>query len=290
MLEQVSKLKERVTEHQALPKTHVISVSSGKGGVGKTSFAVNFAIALSRMGKRVLVIDADFGLANIDVMLGVSVVHDLSSVIRGEQDIRDVIVEGHHGVKFISGGSGVYELVSLDEARVARLVSQMCRLEDIADIILLDTGAGISDVVLRVVRSSDEAFVITTPEPTAIMDAYALIKTVNRFGDNPDMRLIVNLVNSNKEGNEMLSGFARVVKKNMEIDLNRTGFILKDPSVALAVKAQVPLLIGYPNSPAAQNIQSIASSYLDVPFAETRGQGLSHFLARLLKKRTEITG
>ena len=290
MLEQVSKLKERVIEQRSLPKTHVISVSSGKGGVGKTSFAVNFAIALSRLGKRVLIIDADFGLANIDVMLGVSVVHDLSSVISGEQDIRDVITEGHHGVKFISGGSGVYELISLDEARVARLVSQMCRLEDIADIILLDTGAGLSDVVLRVVRSSDEAFVITTPEPTAIMDAYALIKTVNRFEDSPKLRLIVNLVNSNKEGNEMLNGFVRVVKKNMQLDLSKTGFILRDPSVALAVKSQVPLLVGYPDSPAAQNIQLIASKYLDVPIAGGRGQGLSHFLNRLFGRQTENAG
>ncbi len=106
MLEQVSKLKERVIEQRSLPKTHVISVSSGKGGVGKTSFAVNFAIALSRLGKRILIIDADFGLANIDVMLGVSVLNDLSSVINGQKELRDIVAQGHQGVKFISGIGG----------------------------------------------------------------------------------------------------------------------------------------------------------------------------------------
>ena len=290
MLEQVSKLKELVKQQDCLPNTHVISVSSGKGGVGKTSFAVNFAIALSQRGKRVLVIDADFGLANIDVMLGVSVEHDLSSVISGEQDIRDVIVEGHHGVKFISGGSGVYDLITLDETKVLRLISQLSRLEDIADIILFDTGAGISDVILRLVRSSDEAFVITTPEPTAIMDAYALIKTVDRFDEKPPMRLIVNMVSTNKEGNEMLLGFARVVQKNMELVLDKMGFILSDPSVTQAVKAQVPLLVGYPNSPSSQNIQTIASKYLDIPYHATGSQGLVQFLSKLLKRRTEISG
>lgn len=290
MLEQVSKLRKMVEQQKPLPKSHVISVSSGKGGVGKTSFAVNFAIALSQRGKRVLVIDADFGLANIDVMLGVSVAHDLSSVISGEQDIRDIILEGHHGVKFISGGSGVYDLVTLDEAQVLRLLTQLGRLEDIAEIIIFDTGAGISDVVLRLVRSSNEAFVITTPEPTAIMDAYALIKTVDRFGEKPNMRLVVNMVSSNKEGNEMLSGFARVVHKNMEFELDKMGFILSDPNVTQAVKAQVPFMIGYPNSPASQNIQTIASKYLDANFRETRKEGLAEFLSRLLKRRAEISG
>lgn len=290
MLEQVSKLKELVNLRSDLSRTHVVSVSSGKGGVGKTSFAVNFAIALSQRGKRVLIIDADFGLANIDVMLGVSVVHDLSSVISGEYDIRDVILKGYHGVDFISGGSGVYDLIFLGEPQVMRLVSQLERLGDIADIIVFDTGAGISDVVLRLVRSSNEAFVITTPEPTAIMDAYALIKTVERFAEKPEMRLIVNMVSSNREGKEMLSGFARVVQKNMGLELNTMGFILSDPSVAQAVKAQVPLLIGYPDSPASQNIQSIASAYLDLPYHKTKHPGLTQFLNRLLRKRSEVSG
>ena len=293
MREQVSKLKMLVEQQkrmQQTPKARIVSVSSGKGGVGKTSFAVNFAIALSQQGKRVLIIDADFGLANIDVMLGVCALHDLTKVISGEMDIRDVVVEGHHGIQFISGGSGVYDLITLDEDRVLRLVSQLSALEDMADIILFDNGAGISDVVLRLFRSSNDAFIITTPEPTSVMDAYALVKTANRFEEKPKMHLVVNMAGTAREGADTLQGFTRVVSKNMGLELDKAGYILRDSSVIRAVKAQVPLMIGCPGSMAAQNIHAIAARFLEIPAQENRAQGIARFLNRFLKRHTEDVG
>jgi len=271
MREQISKLRDLVEQQKKKPAARVLAVSGGKGGVGKTSFTVNFAIALSQRGKRVLIIDADFGLANIEVL------NDLSSVINGQKELRDIVVQGHHGVKFISGGSGVIDLIRLDEAKVLRLISRLGQLDDLADIILFDTSAGISDIVMRLVRSSNEAFIITTPEPTAIMDAYALIKTLDRYP-------------TSREGREMLQGFTRVVGKNMDVQIDRMGYILRDPAVVQAVKAQVPFLVGFPGCVAAQNIQDIAARYLDVPGTEHKGQGISQFLNRFLRRQSEVVG
>jgi flagellar biosynthesis protein FlhG len=290
MREQISKLRDLVEQQKKKPAARVLAVSGGKGGVGKTSFTVNFAIALSQRGKRVLIIDADFGLANIDVMLGVSVLNDLSSVINGQKELRDIVAQGHQGVKFISGGSGVIDLIRLDEAKVLRLISRLGQLDDLADIILFDTSAGISDIVMRLVRSSNEAFIVTTPEPTAIMDAYALIKTLDRYRETPPLHLVVNMVATSREGKEMLQGFTRVVGKNMDVQIDRMGYILRDPTVVQAIRAQVPFLVGFPGCMAAQNIQDIAARYLDVPGTEHKGQGISQFLNRFLRRQSEVVG
>ena len=269
----------------AAPKTRVITVTSGKGGVGKSSFSVNLAIALSGLGKRVLIIDADFGLANVDVMLGVTSRYDLANVVRGEMHIRDVILKGHGGVQFISGGSGVLDLIKLSEAQLAHFVDSLLQLEDIADIIIFDTGAGVTDNILRLIRSSTEAIVVTTPEPTAIMDAYALVKIMRQAEDLPLVRLLVNKAYSPSEGRDTLNSFLRIANRYMQLEIDPLGYVLQDNAMSRAVRLQSPILVSFPKSVAAQNIQQIAAKLCDVRIEHMQRGGIRGFLERILPGR-----
>jgi flagellar biosynthesis protein FlhG len=262
----------------------IVAVTSGKGGVGKTSITVNLAIALSRKGLRVLVIDCDFGLSNVDVLMGTTAPFDLSHVVHFQKDIREVIAEGPNGVRFIAGGSGVQELLNLNEAQLARLVDNLVQLENTADVILLDTGAGISSGVLRVLMAAQEVIVVTSPEPTSMMDAYALIKTLSSAGGENKMRLVVNRAETTTEAEETLTKFASVVRLYLRLEMEELGYVLFDQQVSRAVKAQTPFIIGYPKSTAARNIENIAWKLLDIK-PETTGSGFKGFLQNLVKRR-----
>ena len=285
MYDQAQNLREIVQQRRnpaPAPKTRVITVTSGKGGVGKSSFSVNLAIALAGLGKRVLIIDADFGLANVDVMLGVTSRFDLTNVIRGEMQIRDVILSGHGGVQFISGGSGALDLINLSEGQLLLFVNSLLQLEDIADIIIFDTGAGVSDNILRLIRSSTEAIIVTTPEPTAIMDAYALVKIMRQSNDLPLIRLLVNKAYSPSEGQDTLNSFLRIANRYMQLDINPLGFVLQDSSMSRAVRLQSPILVSFPKSVAAQNIQEIAAKLCDIQSEHSPRGGIRSFLERML--------
>jgi flagellar biosynthesis protein FlhG len=258
----------------------VIAVTSGKGGVGKSSVALNFAISLSKRGKRVLIVDMDLGLANIDVMLGVKTKYDLLNVIKDHKDIREVIEMGLNGVQFVSGGSGVYELTKLNSAQVNVVIKNLMKLSDIADIIIFDTGAGVSENIIRMVCASHETMLVTTPEPTAIMDAYALVKIVSRQPVKPQIRLIINKAESEREAKAVMQGFIRIAEKYTNMKIDELGFILQDVNMVKAVKLQVPLLVSFPKCPAAHNIEQLTSNYLMNPAHVKFGFG--GFLERLL--------
>lgn len=264
----------------------VITVTSGKGGVGKSSFALNFAIALSRRGKKVLIVDMDFGLANIDVMLGVTTKYDLLSVVRDHRDIRDVIQIGLQGIRFISGGSGMYELIKLNAPQLTRIMNNLFRLNDIADTIIFDTGAGINDNIIRLVCASDETILVATPEPTAVMDAYAMVKIVSRQEVAPKIRLVMNKAENEREALSAMSGFIRIAEKYMHIQIDELGYILRDDNMVKAVKQQIPLLVSYPRCMAAYNIEQLTNRYLKTP--EQVKLGFSGFMERLLGKNYKI--
>ncbi len=285
MYDQAQNLREIVQQRRnpaPAPKTRVITVTSGKGGVGKSSFSVNLAIALAGLGKRVLIIDADFGLANVDVMLGVTSRFDLTNVISGEMQIRDIILTGHAGVQFISGGSGALDLINLSEMQLLHFVNSLLQLEGIADIIIFDTGAGVTDNILRLIRSSTEAIIVTTPEPTAIMDAYALVKIMRQSNDLPLIRLLVNKAYSPSEGQDTLNSFLRIANRYMQLEINPLGFVLQDSSMSRAVRLQSPILVSFPKSVAAQNIQEIAAKLCDIQFDYSPRGGIRSFLERML--------
>lgn len=261
----------------------VVCVTSGKGGVGKTSFTVNLAISLAKKGLRVLIVDADFGLANVDLVMGVTPQYDLSHVIRHEVDIKDVIVEGPGGVRIVSGGSGVLELLNLTETQLANVVDRLLTIEDIADVVLFDTGAGVNPNILRLIEASEEVIVITTPEPTAIMDAYALVKTVHAHGSETKIRLVVNRAESVAEAEDTMAKFAAVVRLYLKVEVEEFGYVLADPIVSRAVRLQRPFVMSFPKSQAARDIDAITWKFMNVN-PDSENKGLKGFINNLMNR------
>lgn len=261
----------------------VVCVTSGKGGVGKTSFTVNLAISLVKKGLRVLIVDADFGLANVDVVMGVTPPYNLSHVIRREADIRDAIFEGPGGVHIISGGSGVLELLNLSEDQISMLMDKLLQIDDLADVVLFDTGAGAGPNVVRLIESSEEVIVITTPEPTAIMDAYALIKTVQRHGSEAKVRLVVSRAENAAEAEDTMAKFAAVVRLYLHVEMEELGYILADPNVPRSIRLQRPFMLSFPKSQAARDIDTITWRFMNVQ-PEGVSKGLRGFLNNLMHR------
>lgn len=257
------RLKQAVNQTSApIPKVkrtaRVITVTSGKGGVGKTNITINLAIALSEQGYRVVIMDADFGLANIDVLFGIIPKFTLVDVIENRKSILEILSEGPKNIKFISGGSGVEELIKLGRPQVLKFVENMALLDKLADVIIVDTGAGLSENVMSFVMAADEVLLITTPEPTSITDAYALIKTVSNRDKTKKIKVIVNRAENNNEANDILNKLILVSDKFLGIVLEPTGYILHDEAVVKAVKQQQPFLLSFPKSQAARNIREIS--------------------------------
>ena len=265
----------------------VVTVTSGKGGVGKTNFAVNFAIALSKKGLRVLIVDADFGLSNVDVVMGVTPVHDLSWVVSRKGDIKDVIADGPNGVRIISGGSGVFDLLNLNAQQLSDVMEKLMLLEDVADVIIFDTGAGISKNIMKLIEASHEVIIITTPEPPAIMDAYALIKSIvsGKTGADGRIRLVVNKAESAAEGEEALAKFAGVVRLYLKIELEPLGYVLDDQAASKAVKLQRPVLISSPKSRAARDFEAVSRKFMALEPDIGAKSGFRGFLSRLIRTK-----
>ncbi len=285
MRDQADRLRQMMASAKQRAKgARVVTITSGKGGVGKSSFTLNFAIALSRRGYRVLIIDADFGLANIDVMSAVNPKHDLSSVLRRQKHLRDIITAGPAGVSIISGGSGVGELLRMNEFQLERIMGELMQLDDVADIILFDTGAGISANILRLVRSSNEVILVTTPEPTAIMDAYALLKTVSQMEYGCRIRLIVNKVDTPQEASTTQQNLERASGAYLGMAIESLGSIPNDPTVVRAVKEQVPFMVAHPTGAAAQGMDAVVRRFLELP-EETERRGMRRFFDYFFSKR-----
>jgi flagellar biosynthesis protein FlhG len=257
-----------------------IAVTSGKGGVGKTNFSTNLALQLAKAGQRVVVLDADLGLANLHVVLGVSPQYHLGHVIRGERTLREVIFHAPQGIDIIAGGSGVAELANLDAAAVQRFIHTLAEIDDLADILLIDTGAGLSDNVLAFVLAAEEVLVVTTPEPTALADAYAMIKVVARDNSEANMSVVVNMATSDAEA-EATSGRLRTVAKQfLNVDLGVLGHIPQDPMVPRAVRAQRPVSIDHPNCPMVRAIGGMVDT---LGYRESRPAGVRGFLNRMTR-------
>jgi flagellar biosynthesis protein FlhG len=264
-------------------QARVITVTSGKGGVGKTNFTVALAVSFARMGKKVLIIDADLGLSNVDVVLGCTSPGNLLQVMQYGSSLEDVVSDGPLGIKFISGGSGIYDLANLSDAQIHSFLNQVGQYDNWADMILIDTGAGLNRMVLKFVMAADEVIVITTPEPTAVADAYAVIKTYAAHAGISPVRLVVNRVREVAEGEGVVNKLAKVSQRFLGLPLSHLGFIFEDRMVQKAVSSQVPLMIAYPESVAARCIDRIAHALVfgeDLP-APTGIRGFfQRFLAR----------
>lgn len=281
MIDQAQNLREWVLKNSRQPKgTRVIAVTSGKGGVGKTTLAVNLALVLGKRDLRVLIVDADFGLSNVDIMMGISTAYNFSHVLNSNVAVEDIFEDAPYGVKFISGGSGIFDLIYLSEDRLRKIMNNLLQIDDVADIIIFDTGAGISDNIIRLLRASDETVLITTPEPTALMDAYAVAKTLQQYPDKPPIKLVINLAENAREANDAMESFTRIAKKYTNADIEKLGFILNDPMLPKTIRAQIPLVISHPDSIAAVNIEQIADKIMNV--CHVRSGGFKQFVERFL--------
>lgn len=229
-------------------KCQVIAITSGKGGVGKTHVVVNLAIALRRAGQRVAIFDADFGLANVDVFLGLTPTFHLGHVIEGTLPLKSIILEGPEGIHIIPASSGIQELTDLSEVKRSQLLFQLRQVVDSYDFILIDTAAGISNNVIRFLIPSRRVIVVVAPEPTAIVDAYALIKVLLRRDRKKEVLILVNFVQDKAEAEEVFQQLARVVERFLGQKVQWLGFVPKDEKVSQSVRRQQPLLISHPKT------------------------------------------
>ncbi len=240
----------------------VIAVTSGKGGVGKTYVVVNLALALVRAGRKVAILDGDFGLANVDVVLGLTPQHHLGHVIAGVQSLRSIVMEGPEGIHVIPASSGIQELTDLGERKRQLLLAQLTDLVKDYDFLLIDTAAGISDNVIRLLNAAQRVIVVSLPEPTAIVDAYALIKVLFRRDEGKEVHLLVNAAEDNAEAEEVHRQLAYVVDRFLGQRIGFLGSIPKDPKVGESVRRQEPLLISHPRTQTSRCFLRLAETLM----------------------------
>ena len=288
MTDQAFKLRELININSAKKESvpgdaRIVAVSSGKGGVGKTNFTVNLAIALSKMGHSVTIIDADLGLANIDILLGLVPRYTLTHVLKQEKTLSEILVEGPNGIKIISGGSGVMDMVNLSPIELNRLIDSLEHLNNESDYILIDTGAGLNHSVISFIQASQELVVVVTSDPTSITDAYALIKNISKL--DVSIKVVVNRIESNKEGHDVFEKINTATTKFLKLELESIGYIYEDQNVKKSVKKQIPFLVGFPNSLASRGVELIAENLVRNSTYSQPSGGFSTFIKKIFKNK-----
>ncbi len=261
----------------------VIAISSGKGGVGKSSVVVNLALALDRLGKRVLIMDADLGLANIDILLGLAPKFNISHVLNGTKQLRDVLVQGPGKIRVMPASSGVQELTRLTDEQKLIFLEMLDGLETEVDILLIDTGAGISDTVVYFNLAAQEKIVLVTPEPTSLTDAYALIKVLYTRHEERHFKILTNAVKDEAEGKAIFAKISKVADHFLDgLSLDYLGAVPYDPYMSKAVIQQKPMLELFPQAPAAKAFTALASRLHRAPPPSLNHGNIQFFWKRLL--------
>lgn len=283
IMDQAQRLREFLQQKQNPKRTRVIAVTSGKGGVGKSNFSINFALALTALGQKVVIIDLDLGMANIDILLGLTPRYNILDMTEKNLSIWDIMEQGPRGLQFIAGGSGLNDVLELGESGMGRILGQMEKLHGYADIILLDMGAGISQDSLRFILAADEVMLITTPEPTAITDAYSMLKILHAKNPNTLIKLLINRVQNSQEGKQVAEKIRLVAKKFLKYEVATFGYLTEDSHVMQAVKKQVPFCLEYPNCKATKGLKTMAEGYLSgQQFQEEELTGMKGFIHKLI--------
>ena len=270
------------------PAARVITVTSGKGGVGKSNVSINLAVQFRRLGKKVIIFDADFGMANIEVMFGAIPKNNLADLIYHGKNIREIITMGPMDIGFISGGSGIASLSNLGKDYIDYLIKNLAELDLLADVIIIDTGAGISDAVLEFLVASGEILLVTTPEPTSITDSYSLLKALNRHPkfdrENTAIKVVANKVSNFDEGKQLYTKLNAVVNRYLKIPLYLIGVVPEDHELVKAVMQQMPISIQNPNAKSAQAFSDLATA-LETNATDPvyHKRGMSGFFASMIR-------
>lgn len=264
-MDQAEQLRNIIKANQGpgRPLARVITVTSGKGGVGKSNVSINLALQFRKMGQRVIILDADFGLANIEIMFGTVPKHNLCDLIYQGKNIKDIITWGAGDVGFISGGSGIVGMANLSRGYLTYIIQNLAQLDAIADVIIIDTGAGISDAVLEFLVASGEIILVTTPEPTSITDSYSLLKALNRHPrfskEASQIKVIANRVNRASEGELLFKKLEIVVSRYLKLPISYLGAIPWDNQLSEAVMQQKPVSLSNPNAKSSLAFEQIAA-------------------------------
>jgi flagellar biosynthesis protein FlhG len=261
----------------------VLAVSSGKGGVGKTNVSVNLATQLAGMGRDVMLFDADLGLANVDVLLGLSPKYSLNHVIDGSATLEEVLLEGPNGMHIVPAASGIQRMAELGHAEHAGLIRSFSELNHPLDYLIIDTAAGISDSVTSFVRAAREVLVVVCDEPSSLTDAYALIKVLNHDYGIQRFHMLANRVRSTSEGHELFTKLARVTNKFLDLTISYAGAIPEDELVRRAVQQQKPISLAYPSAPAARAFAELAKRVEKWPMPGAAEGHLEFFVERLIR-------
>lgn len=281
MADQAEKLREimRNRGESSSEGTRIIAVSSGKGGVGKTNLAINLAIAYARIGKKVIVLDADLGLANVNVILGVIPRYNLYHLIRKQKTMDDILLDTSYGIKIVAGASGFSKIANLTEEERLHFVSELEQLAE-ADILIIDTSAGVSSNVLSFIAAADDVVIVTTPEPTAITDAYGIIKIIATEVNNLDLciKLVVNKVKSVTEGRKIAERVINIAGQFLNLKVDYLGFIYEDAAVHHAVVKQRPFIVLDPKGKASICVEHLVSRLENVEYRN--GSGVSRFFKK----------
>ncbi|MBE6354176.1 MinD/ParA family protein [Treponema sp.] len=262
-------------------KTRIIAITSGKGGVGKTNLSVNMAIAYAQLGKKVILIDGDLGMANVNVLLSIVPQYNLMQVLNGQKKMSEIILDTEFGIKFIAGANGFSKIANLSKDELDNFATEFASLSN-ADIIIIDTGAGIANNVLQFVAAADEVYVVTTPEPTAITDAYGIIKIITTELADRDinLKLLVNRVHSAEEGKRISDRIINIVGQFLNYKVEYIGFVYEDSVVQASVIRQKPFMIVNPTSKPAVCLKHIVGRIEKTEVASDAG--VSNFLKKFL--------
>lgn len=270
-----------LSEKKEVVATRIIAMTSGKGGVGKSTLSVNLAISMAKMGKKVLLFDGDLGLANINVLMGIIPEHNIYEVMKGKKKLKDIIVSTSFGIDIIAGANGISQLANIDETQRNTFMDQLVGLEGY-DIMMIDTGAGVGANVIGLVLPADEIVVVTTPEPTAITDAYGMIKSIVVNSADKNINLIVNRVPSAVEAKRVADRLTSISSQFLKTDVKSVGFVFEESLVQKSIRSQRPHVSLYPGSRSSACMNHIAARILNVDIDSISGSGILGFFQNFL--------
>ncbi len=260
----------------------VIAVTGGKGGVGKSNVSVNLAVALSQLGHKVMLLDADLGLANVDIMLGVKVTKNLANVLNGECDLQDIVIEGPHGLQIVPASSGTKSMAELSSVQHAGIIQAFSDIGKNLDFLIIDTAAGITDMVINFVQAAQDIIAVVCDEPTSITDVYALMKVLNRDHKIVRFNVLANMVQTSQEGRELFANLSGVCNRFLDVTLNYLGSVPFDENIRKSVRKQKALVAAFPRSPAAIPIKSLAKKVEQWPIPKDASGNIEFFMERLV--------